>query len=262
MSTQVSYILLLTLLLFPHSLFDVTAIKTGTCIVYVRIPSAIWVGADSLVVQLKTGVQDRRSCKIHRSGNTYFAFTGLSELGGVFDAVKVAESSISSNATASIARDNFVKSMTPLFEKAMPVLRRYYPRYYSESWERSDLPKFVFFEVIFWGFENNSTTVEYAAFRVQALPNGKKRVVSDKEDCPGKDCTDQVTLKPLGKNKAFQPPFDWGTAYTGNPVATIQRMIRLEMDSEPKWVGGDINVVKLDASGTHWLTSYSECPEG
>jgi hypothetical protein len=166
-------ILLIALVLRPDVLADLTLTKTGTCIVYVRSPYAIWVGADSLIVQLKTGMRDRHSCKIYHRSHIYFSFAGPNEVGDVFRATEVAQRSIGLNQTASGARNDFVKIMIPLFEKAIPVIKNDYPEFYNNAWERPDLPKFIFFEVIFFGFENGSTVVEYAAFRIQKSPDGK-----------------------------------------------------------------------------------------
>jgi hypothetical protein len=252
-------ILLVALVLRPDIPTDLPPVKTGTCIVYVRSPHAIWVGADSLTLQLKTGARDRHSCKIYHRGKTYFSFAGPSEVGGVFQAREVAERSIGLSQTASGARDRFVKTMIPLFERAIPVIKTGYPEFYNDAWERPDLPKFLFFEVVFFGFENGSTVAEYAAFRIHRTPDGESRVLSDTEDCPGKMCNGLTILNVLGKNQAFKPPFDWASAFTGNPVSAIERMIRLEMDREPKWVGGDINIIRLDDAGARWITDNSEC---
>lgn len=256
--TSARSMLLIALVLRPDVLTDVKPIKSGTCVVYVRSPSAIWVGADSLTLQLKTGARDTHSCKIYHRGLTYFAFAGPTEVGGVFQATDVAKKSIGLNQTVSGARNRFVKFMIPLFERAIPVIKDTYPEYYKEGWERPDVPKFVFFEVVFFGFEDGSTVVEYAAFRIQKSRDGEIRVLSNTEDCPGM-CNGPTTLRVLGKNQAFQPPFDWASAFTGNAVSAIQRMIHLEIEREPKWVGGDINILRLDNTGARWISDNSEC---
>jgi len=76
---------------------------------------------------------------------------------------------------------------------------------------------------------------------------------------PGKDCDEQVTLKVLGKNKAFTPGFDPFTVSRGDPITTIKKMLQMEMASEPKWVGGNVNIIQLDARGAQWITHYPEC---
>ena len=246
-------------MLMSFSYIDMPSISTGTCIVYIQTPDRVWVGADSLTTQLKTGGTDLHDCKIYRLGSVLFAFAGAKNLQDVYDAKSIAEDAIRSGGTPEKARDIFAEKMKPLFEKAVPVLQKFYTKYYNEAWENPS-PKFYFFEIIFFGFENGTTSVKYAGFQVQKTAGHERHVEVKRDGCSRKDCAEKGIVGMLGKNKAFTAPgFNPQTLAAGNPVATIHKMIELETAAEPQWVGGDINIIRTDANGAHWETDAPAC---
>jgi len=230
--------------------------KRGTTIVFIRAHNRLWIGADSLVLQLKTG-EKQNVCKIHRSvGNVYFVLTGTTELGGYFDAVSEADKSVRDTGNAILARDQFAKRMIPLFQKAIPAMRKYYPAEYSSNWEQPD-PRYVFFQAAFFDIKQGVAYAETVSFKIKR-GQGVRTVVSEQQNCPG-SCDESGSLTPLGKNKAFQPPFDPASLQPFGPPETIRRMISMEIAAEPNYVGGNIDILQLDALGGKFLTNNPEC---
>jgi hypothetical protein len=76
--------------------------------------------------------------------------------------------------------------MIPLLEKSMPAVEKAFPKYYAESIEPPHQdPKFVFFEAMFFGFQQGRSEYAYANFKVVRLPSGARTVRNSKKTtCP------------------------------------------------------------------------------
>lgn len=232
----------------------------GTSIIYIQSPMAIWVGVDSLIANpALDGGKNTFACKIYHQGPTYFTFAGILKISGHYDAVDVASKSVLLRQNVKGARDEFVAGMIPPFEKSLPLIEKAYPNFYWSNVEQPKEPRFAFFEAVFFAFEGGKPTGAYAKFRATRRQDRSLRIVADKDSCPGENCFDGTFVKPLGKSKAFQPPFTFDAFVTHHPVEDIIRLISLEEKAEPDYVGGNINVIRIDALGVHWETNNPEC---
>jgi hypothetical protein len=239
--------------------------NTGTSIVYVRLPSTIWVGTDSLYSGSSVSklFADYFGCKISHHDRQYFSFTGIRSLDGMagYDAVQQAELSSTRLDGSKEVRNDFTVAMIPALKRALPEIKRRFPDFYAERIVPPKLdPTFVFFEAIFFGFREGRSEISYAGFHALRDKAGELTVTVTEKDCPGANCVDdKPVLEPIGLNKAFQPPFKFDSVSTGRPVEDIRKLIMLEENAEPKYVGGNINIIRIDSTGAHWETNYPEC---
>jgi hypothetical protein len=233
-----------------------TDTQHGTAVVYFRNPSVMFVGADSKVVD--SGRKPLpNTCKIGHEKQTYFVFTGPTSRGRQSNVSMAAAKAIDHDGDLSETGDEFVKLISPDFERWMPEVERTLLEDFHKTGDPFNRDRFIFAEILFWKMEKGSPYYALRTFRA-VRGNGNPVIQVTPEDCLPTNCLNSTVINALGKQKAFKEFSSRREPITDAPPQIIEKLLRKEMTIEPDTVGGNVNLMKLDASGATWLIN-TEC---
>ncbi|CCH54520.1 hypothetical protein BN8_03700 [Fibrisoma limi BUZ 3] len=224
----------------------------STCIVIYRTDKEIIVGADSrrlaFVFNEKTNqfrdVTFDNFCKIRHQGSINYAVAGFND--DLLHEVAM-QASKGKNDLAKVAAD-YIKLLTPRLEASAEAFRRQDINKYKERFQEPAIA-----DVAFFGFDKGKPVVIYLMFLITTPPNQPVRIRSEYK-------VDQhVTL--LGVfGEIVKMPFNNVMAeLKKNPVTAIRRFIGLENKANPMWVGGPIDVMRVNVQGRTWVAKKKIC---
>jgi hypothetical protein len=232
-------------------------ITLGTCIVAIRTPNEVILGADSLE-RYSDGSKNEKVCKIVRVGNIVFAIAGVS----------VVEDDEAQNRRVNIAemiRQALTSgsSIADSLAKLRPVLEKVIKQYFKDCSEEDQLQLLAclrdrVIEVVVCGMEDDSPKLSVLKFSF-------KRFFEHIDSC--------VEIEDIGVNSAERVSYFAGYCknerigrdLTGDLVSVVRRLIHYEIKihemgkESDRWCGGPIRIVRVDGSGVKWEPGDEVC---
>ena len=233
-------------------------LASSTTVSVIRTPRHIVVGADSLVTN--EGVGPSYECKISSHGDVFFASAGIREdkQSGFFS-VGLAIRAIEHSANVGEAATRFTASATDAFRIALERIRHDAPRYYVNKVKTRPEP----LQMVFFGMERGIPTYALVYFTATDKSHGHIVVTPHLNDCPGHDCPDAKTGRSgriLGENVAAKRASDTKSFWRDlSDTEAARKLVAIEEAESPSDVGGEIDVVTLDANGVHWAQPQHAC---
>ena len=213
----------------------------STCIViYIAGNGHIYVAADSKrTFYFAEGQRSETVCKIHHVGSNYFAVSGIDDAGLVREANKVLDQSTNIDS----AMRAFGEGMVAHYNKLMTDMISYYP---------DQVPHFLndgLAQVSFFGFYKGKPRVINIDFECSLGVNGKVittyRITEIKE----------ITIIGISGDIAYAGYRDMPSGYTRehNPALYAQKLVEIEIKSQPKAVGGPVDILDLQPGKETWI---------
>jgi len=252
----------------------ISSVQTSaTSIVIFRTPEEIVIAADSMsgLISLvsPTGAPtntENDTCKITRTGNMFFASSGVSEDGATgFDpriTAKVATEIGEPGTSPLNTLMRFEAVYLPSLSAEAAFVRKTNPSIYQKQFIENGPSAIAFF-----GFESGSTFLHARGYQVVDIGTGNssaKPVAAI--DCPGKSNTcptrpgTNITVIKLGVVAAI---LRYEAQHTFTPqtdlVDTAQRLVELEIADEPTSVGKPVDVLRVTKDGGCWVRHEKDC---
>jgi hypothetical protein len=213
----------------------------STCIViYIASNGHIYVAADSKrTFYFADSLQSETVCKIHRVGASYFAISGIDDAG----LLKGANKALTENSNIDSAIHAFGEAMVIHYNRLMTDMISYYP-------ER--VPHFLddgLAQVSFFGFYNGKPRVTNIEFECRLGVNGtvitSYRVKEIKE----------ITVIGISGDIVNASYKDMPSGYTRehNAPLYVQKLVEIEIKSQPQAVGGPVDVLELQPGRGVWI---------
>jgi len=224
---------------------------SGTTIVIRKAPSQIVVGADSMTRESGNGAVSFSECKIRQVGDDFLAMGGnIREKVTGFDAFKIATQAMRDSDKPIDKVKGFERNiLTPLTE-VIRMVRSKNPEYFENRLR----DKIVLF-VAFFGIEQQSLYLYVRSYKATAYNSIDVKV----EPEGSTDClTGCNTILALGETDAI-------TDYLNtNPkpvlsVELVRKLVQVEIEQTPEYVGPPIDIVRLDTNGANWVDVKPEC---
>lgn len=242
-----------------------------TCVVIVRTPDSIVVGADSA----ETGPSGLTEvCKIAQVGGVFFTATGGVKWNGTeFNAITIAKNACEKTkgkiADKAKAFENLVH--VPL-QKSLQDASRRAPDYFKRLYDLE-----YCLEVVFFGVENNVSVTNWVKFRIKKASNLPLDVESKIFACPGNACLGEREKErsqiALGDSDQFQAYLinNRSYFYTEDPAKLVKKLVQIEIDHANEQakqnggfpnVAGPINILRVTSKKAEWVEANSKtCPK-
>lgn len=248
-------ILVLLVLSLPAAPRDLAAAKYGTTIVAIRTPNEVAVAADSRVTPSDGSPPSDSECKIHRSGNIYFAISGLLKGEGVkYDSAATVRSILKEKGQLSHKLSLLETRIQAEWERLLPVIQQKLPTYY----ERRIMNK-PFWSIVIFGAENAATYMHVRSIQ-ETKPWSSKVAIKSSVDCTAKCETAQV----LGSDKSVNSYLarHRPNLRTQDISGIAQGMVQAEVDLRIPEVGGPIDVLRISKDGqAQWKHRKQNCSD-
>lgn len=227
----------------------------GTCIVAIRTPNEVILGADSL--ERYSRGRDEEVCKIVRVGNIVFAVAGVRSVEDHYRRVDVAEVVRQALTSESSIADSLAKSRL-VFEKRTKD-------YFNGCEEEDKLHLLACLkgreiEVVVCGMEDDSPNLSVMTFNLKP---------------PFKDMDFSVQTENIGASSSERVPYFAGHCknryeragldMTGDLVSIVKRlihdviMVHERGKESERWCGGPIRIVRVGRSGIKWEPGDEVC---
>jgi hypothetical protein len=233
----------------------------ASSVAVIRTPSAIYAAADSFSYNT-SGQSASDLCKIIQVGNVFFATSGLEEFTFTnsafnFSPWEIARAAARFPGTMADKGARFTQLAYAPFLRSVRLIKLYNPTAYQTGiLGRNALA------AIFFGLNpGNIPAYDTERFRVDDFGQGPVITLS-KLTCPGKDCTisddniGMIGLNDLALKEAAKPGFltktDW--------AKDVEHLVEVEAAAYPNVVKPPIDVIRISASGAHWIHHKKECP--
>jgi len=223
--------------------FAWTRSLTATTIVIIRTPEHIVLAADSLW-SYQMGARDlapRIGCKVRRVGNIYF--TGSTTNVDGLQMQYLASQAMMTSRSPTAAADRFIldsgqlAARTAAHEKDSII---------DQCWRRACA------EAVFFGLEEGVPTVIQVRFEQVGDSRESLKLKAHKFSCPG-HCADRArTILLFGRTKYIEKVAQKKPEFWQSDENAARKLVEVEKNAEPQYVGGPIDVLTLDAEGPHW----------
>ncbi len=250
-----------------HVIFLIACLFTGdpcpaTTIVILYRPTSIVVAADTLGVlhgQI-AGRQEFHHCKIKSSGSFFFTSTGYNADEAVgFDAAKTTTGILQSPLEAFSQKVDKISREIPA--KLLAGIQFQRRSLSSEEYTQSIRITRDVLTIAVFGVEHQATKMALIAFGEADDSKGNPIAVNPRITyCPGQACGSGGFF--LGYNQAAlrQTEDRAHPFWTGNDAKDARRIVEIEIADVPTDVGGPVDVLLINAEGSHrWVPPYGEC---
>ena len=247
------WITLLTLALWP--LFSANTASSTTVIV-VRTPTEIYIGADSKITDVRNESLTSTACKIRQVDDLFFAFSGLPKMPGVeSDLMEIIEEASRDGGTIADKVEEFDDIITDEWSEGLQELKKERPQFYKE-----EVKGRIILQVAFAGIQKRKPV--FFLIHIKAVErDGFPAIDISKKSCPG-DCQQGKVIAYFGHTGALkQYMSDRSNAWKSGYVQGIRKLITLQMEAQPEYVGPPIDILHIDRMGAEWIEVKSECPE-
>ncbi|MFH0844731.1 MAG: hypothetical protein V1930_04585 [Pseudomonadota bacterium] len=227
-----------------------------TTLVAVRTPDEIWIGADSKVNLLLRKAVSRSGCKIRRVGNLFIGYAGLAEYTKTnYDLVALVNEACLKGGTLDDKVRAFDGLIVNPLSHALKYIKRTHSRYYRQKIHGKAAVQMVFAAV-----EAGVPRLHVRYLNVSEREGDSPSIALSKRNCPGGDCPNGEFAAYLGHNEAIVRFVEkerdfWTIGYAEG----IRELIDLEIQAEPDYVGGPIDILRLDRNGHRWIQRKEEC---
>jgi len=215
----------------------------ATTIVMIRTASHIVVAADSLWSYQK-GEQElppRIGCKVRRVGKIYFTGSSTNVDGRQME--RLALQAMMTSRSAAGAADRFVLASGELAARTAALEK---DSVIDRCWRRACA------EAVFLSIEEGVPTVVEIRLEQQGESRESLKLKPHKFSCPG-HCPDRPrTVLLFGRKQYIDKVVQKQTKSFQSDENTARKLVEIEKNAEPQYVGGPIDVLTLDAGGFHW----------
>jgi hypothetical protein len=213
----------------------------STCIViFVANNGHIYVAADSKrTFYFTDNKQSESICKIHNVGQTYFAIAGIDD-GGLLQAGNKA---LTENSNIDSAIHAFGESMVTHYDRLLADMQLYYPEKVDHFLENG------LAQVSFFGFYKGKPRITDIEFECHLGVNGK--VITSYTVKEIKD----IAVIGMSRDIAYAGYKDMPSDYTRNhnPDVYVQKLVEIEIKSQPQSVGGPVDLLELEPGKEVWI---------
>jgi|KBSMisStaDraftv2_1062788.scaffolds.fasta_scaffold00848_24 hypothetical protein len=215
----------------------------STTIVMIRTPGRIVVAADSLWSYQK-GEQEltpRIGCKVRRVGDIYF--TGSSTNVDGLQMEHLALQAMLTSRSAAAAAERFVLAIGELAARTAALEK---DSVIQRCWRRACA------EAVFFGIEEGVPTI--IEIRLEQVGESREslKLKPHKFSCPGHCPARPRTVLLFGRKQYIDKVAQKTPELLQSDESTARKLVEIEKDAEPQYVGGPIDVLTLDAGGSHW----------
>jgi hypothetical protein len=228
----------------------------ATTIVLIRNQDAVYIGADSKIVD-ENGDSLGEECKVIKIGDYYFANAGLGmDLQYDFNIKEIATTVFSSNASFEQQLSDFVDAVD--YECSSYLLRIKNNR--KDIFERVTSGKINIETAIAGRDENGIPFFKVIKFRADKFGNETKISTPIRYNCPG-DCADGKVVAIMGQMSNTESFVDnWARGMMRNPVKAIKFIINKEIEKSDR-VGPPITILEISEKKSTWLQHDNLCPD-
>ncbi|HWD89297.1 MAG TPA: hypothetical protein VG367_14290 [Mucilaginibacter sp.] len=213
----------------------------STCIViYVADNGHIYVAADSKrTFYFADNKQPESICKIHKVGQTYFAIAGIDD--GAL--LQNTNQSLTENTNPDTAISRFGRAMTAHYDHLLADMQLYYPEKIDHFLENG------LAQVSFFGFYNGKPRIIDIEFVCRLGVNGK--VITSYSVQEIRD----LAVIGMSRDIAYANYKDMPSNYTRNhnPDLYVEKLVEIEIKSQPQSVGGPVDVLELQPGKEIWI---------
>ncbi len=238
----------------------------GSTVAYIRTPTEIVVGADSIMVAAEDPSMKGTACKIIQieSSNLFIAMVGLCPYASAdFNYIPEVIQAYHSKKTIKGAADTFSKNIIIPLTKKVKNLRDNPRVNYARDFEGKAVVSIMFF-----GFEKNIPVVCQREFVAITSPTNKIEIHLNHLDCPG-DCNNKVAANILREHDAVKKAMAMNpqsfNIKTSGVTAIVEKIIQTEIDyfkgKEPCKVGPPISILQITKNGAQWKKYEPPCHE-
>jgi hypothetical protein len=234
----------------------------ATCIIGIRMPDFIIVGADSAgTFAGRNSVSSVKPvCKIYQDGTMFFAVSGLVDDPITrFNVARIVVKASSIGGTIANRAEASAQELRTLIPSEMLALKTADPQKYERIIRGED----DFDAVLFFGLENKTPVAIAFGFKATLSKNEEISVSVERRSCPGKDCPNGTYMfylcdhaaidRYLAEHKSTPPTFA--------PEQLVNFLIGLEVVSRPNDVQPPIDILRIDIHGPKWISKKPQCPE-
>jgi hypothetical protein len=232
----------------------------ATSIVAIRRPTHIVIAADALGRFLADNPEGERKtishCKIHASRGAFFAFAGFtSDIKSGFDTRPIAARALLGVGKIEARSKRVVADLkAPLLRAVQRIYREAPPETATEiiGGEGHDI---AVLQLLVFGVEKGIPNVISVNFtRVNNKKHEPVGIAAEVHACPGEGCEDGEAYWFLGEKDAILKTMNEPRVpiWTGDDAGDVRKLVSLEIADEPKLVGPPIDVLIVDARGSHW----------
>lgn len=252
-SRRTFWIKLLTLVLWT---FAGTNTAWPTTIIVVRTPTEIYIGADSKITDIKNESLTSTACKIRQEGDLFFAFSGLPKIPGIeYDLMEIVEEAASDGGTITEQVEEFGDIIVEEWSEGLQKLKEDRSQLYKK-----ELLGKIILQVAFAGIQKRKPVFFMVHLKVMER-DGSPTIAISRKSCPG-DCQQGKVIAYLGDTGALkQYMSDRSNAWKSGYVQGIRKLIALQMEAEPEYVGPPIDILHINKTGAEWVQIKPECPE-
>ena len=213
----------------------------STCIVvFISSNGHIYVAADSKrTFYFADSSHSETICKIHHVGASYFAIAGIDDAG----LLARANTALEEKANIDSAIHTFGEAMVLHYNKLITDMISYYPDK-VEHFLNDGLA-----QVSFFGFYNGKPRITNIEFECRLGVNGA--VITSYRIIPIKE----ITVIGMSGDIANASYKDMPSGYTRehDPALYVQKLVQIEIKSQPQAVGGPVDILELLPVGEVWI---------
>jgi len=227
--------------------------STGTSAIALRSRYRIVLAADSRVVY--SANRGATECKLFEVRDVYATVSGLAHYGSSFRAIDAIRDGFARPGTFQDHLAATAYSLQRRIERLLAALQQTNPGAYRGLLQRSYQPS-DFVQLAVAQAVNGQPVLGIIELRRMS---GQPSLTARTMICPG-NCGRSSGIFYLGYWERIQPYVaDSGQPRTIASAASIDRLIRMEMDAHPAEVGAPINILELNGAGARWLQNGGNC---
>lgn len=232
-------------------------LSAQTSIVAVMTSDSIVIGSDSKETT-PDGRESTSFCKIGVTKGVVWARAYYARDTGLnYDADATARAAMEAEGSLAERVATFEKNIKPQLKRNIEV-RLGNTNY---EWFRSRAEGKSVLEILFATFENERPLMLFRKFKAHRAGHGVE-IESVPMDCPGA-CPSVPTILPFGYHETID---NMGVEEKGSLFrkfgleAGVRYLVEKEVAACPKFVGPPVDVIRIDAHGSHWM-SCGNCPQ-
>lgn len=244
--TRIRCVLLLAFFTWP------IASLRGTTEIALRNPHRIVLAADSRAIYGASG--SATECKLFRVNDVFATVSGLAHYGASYRATDAIRDGFARPGTFQqhlTATAFFLKARVNTLLTSLQTNRAHAYRYLNQASNGSaDLVQLAVAQMV-----NRQPMLGI----IEVRQTGSSLIAAKTMVCPG-NCRPDDAIFYLGYWERIEPY----VAASGQPrsiesAASIDRLIRMEMRTHPREIGGPINILEITSQGARWLQNGGNC---
>ena len=234
---------------------------SATSIVAIRSRDSVVIAADSmLTIRNSTGADAvRTACKIFRSGEIFYAFSGFfRDPARGFDVVSIVAKALPEDAQFGAATEKAAIEVVAGMRDDIRKIRVESPGLYKKYFEAGTG---VLLQLLFAASEDGVPEMTvYDIRKAASFPiNGELRY--DRKSCPG-DCGAQGQMAYfLTDTRPIEDYLKKEKMASRSPEETAGFLVQLVLDAHTPDTGPPVDVLRIDGNGASWVVRKKECPD-